>query len=183
MINLILSLIISLPCSGSFNHIKHVKAFTANFIETINSPALGKGELKGKVWYKNGIARINITSPDTEVILVKDSTIKTLNFADSTLIVQKKTEKTEFFYNLIKGATPDTIFKAGDTCFAVIKPAIETIDSIYIKFDSRGSPLNIELFQANTRVGVKLLNFREVENLPDSLFKMHIPKGFQTINF
>ncbi len=183
MLNLLLIFIISLSCSTAFDNIKNVHAFTADFEEIITSPALGKGTMRGKIWFKNGMARINIYSPDTEVILVRDSTIKTINFADSTMIIQKKTEQTEFFFNLIRNARLSRVKSVGDTCFALIKPEIETIDSIYFKFDKVGNPLVIKLFQARTTVGVRLQNFRTKQTVPDSLFRIKPPEGFQTINF
>ncbi len=185
MTKLIIALIISSvsPCQKSLNLLRKIGIFTASFEESIQSKALGNSVINGMIWFKHNRARIEIYQPDTEYVFIEDTLIKTLNLHDSTLIIQRKMGKTEFFYNLVEKNQANRIETAGDICIAWFYPDIESIDSIKFLFTRKSIPLEAVLFQANVVVKVKLKNFKILKNLPDSLFTVPKVPGIHIIKF
>ncbi len=185
MIKLIVSLVIFSfsPCKKALSTLRNIEIFTVNFMETIHSRTIGNSKARGTIWFKNGRARIEIFSPDTELIFIEDTLIKTLNLRDSTLIIQRKMGKTEFFYNLVRKNSPDRIEHTGDTCIAWFYPEIESIDSIQFKFMRDTTPMEAVLYQANVIVDVKLKGFRVLRNLPDSILSPPEIPGIHIIKF
>lgn len=185
MIHLIVVLVILSvsPCKKSLDLLRKTEIFTANFEETIKSKALRNSEIKGVIWFKHNRARIDIYSPDTEYVFIEDTLIKTLIPHDSTLIVQRKMGKTEFFYNLVKKNPAKRIESVGDTCIVWFYPKIESIDSIQFIFSKQAVPFEVILFQADVVVDVKLRNFKVLKDIPDSI--LAIPKilGIHVIKF
>ncbi len=177
---LLILLISVLSCQKEFNVLKNVRFFEANFKQVVKTGDYVYRDFEGHLWFSKGKVKINITSPDTEFVLIDDSTVKTLNFKDSTLVIQKKLKDVDFFFNMM--LNPTKILPSDGDCVAVFAPDSGNVDSMKVFF--RGKIIKkVIIYQDEIVVVTEIRAFKTLAGIPDTVFTLPRVAGFQIIRF
>ncbi len=177
---LFLTLVVSLSCTHGFEILKNTRHFEANFTQKVRSGDFVYKNYSGHLWYSDKKVKIVITVPDTEYVLIKDSTVKTLIPKDSTLIIQKRLRNAGFFFDMLMD--PDRMDNSNGDCVATIFPDSSNIDSLKVFF-SPHTVKKVTLYQGEIVVDISISGFKVHSSLPDSIFQIPHIAGIHTVRF